>query len=172
MTVHAAKGLEFDTVFITGMEEGLFPHQNHSDAWELEEERRLFYVAITRAQRRVELSCARLRYRFGETESMRPSRFLVELGSEHLDEAPVRRRGSFSDAMARRQSAPVVRRRAASQPVAVRQADAGPRWSGQRVAHPKHGEGKVLAAVGEQLVVKFDSGKLVTVKSDAVTMIP
>jgi DNA helicase-2/ATP-dependent DNA helicase PcrA len=80
MTVHAAKGLEFDLVFVTGLEEGLFPHENSlSEADGLEEERRLMYVAITRARRRLHLSFAQSRMLHGQTRYGLPSRFLDEL---------------------------------------------------------------------------------------------
>ncbi len=80
MTVHAAKGLEFDCVFITGMEEGLFPHENSmSDREGLEEERRLMYVAITRARKRLYLSHSQTRMLHGQTRYNMKSRFFEEL---------------------------------------------------------------------------------------------
>ncbi len=80
MTVHAAKGLEFDCVFITGMEEGLFPHENSmSDRASLEEERRLMYVAITRARKRLYLSHSQTRMLHGQTRYNMKSRFFDEL---------------------------------------------------------------------------------------------
>ncbi|MDO9482095.1 MAG: 3'-5' exonuclease, partial [Hydrogenophaga sp.] len=80
MTVHAAKGLEFDVVFITGMEEGLFPHENAmNDRDGLEEERRLMYVAITRARKRLYLSHSQTRMLHGQTRYNMPSRFFDEL---------------------------------------------------------------------------------------------
>lgn len=86
MTVHASKGLEFTNVFITGMEEDLFPgQQSLSTPTALEEERRLFYVAITRAEKRVFLSFATTRYKNGQITSSRPSRFIDEIDSEFLD---------------------------------------------------------------------------------------
>jgi DNA helicase-2/ATP-dependent DNA helicase PcrA len=81
MTVHAAKGLEFDTVFVSGMEEGLFPHEgmgNDSDRDD-EEERRLFYVAITRAKRRLFLTLARIRKIYGSDYVSEPSSFLADI---------------------------------------------------------------------------------------------
>jgi DNA helicase-2/ATP-dependent DNA helicase PcrA len=80
MTVHSAKGLEFDAVFITGLEEGLFPHENSlSDGDGLEEERRLMYVAITRARKRLYLSFSQTRLLHGQTRYNIKSRFLEEL---------------------------------------------------------------------------------------------
>jgi DNA helicase-2/ATP-dependent DNA helicase PcrA len=80
MTVHSAKGLEFDAVFITGLEEGLFPHENSlADADGLEEERRLMYVAITRARRRLYLSFSQTRMLHGQTRYHVRSRFFDEL---------------------------------------------------------------------------------------------
>ena len=85
MTVHAAKGLEFETVFVTGLEEGLFPHENSaSDPGGLEEERRLMYVAMTRARRRLYLSLAQTRMLHGQTRYNIPSRFLSELPERSL----------------------------------------------------------------------------------------
>ena len=83
MTMHSAKGLEFPVVFIIGMEEGVFPHSRaFMDNEELEEERRLAYVGITRAEKRLFLSCARMRTLFGRTTANMPSRFLEEIPEE------------------------------------------------------------------------------------------
>ncbi|WP_313571203.1 UvrD-helicase domain-containing protein [Comamonas terrigena] len=85
MTVHASKGLEFDVVFIGGLEEGLFPHENAaSDKGGLEEERRLMYVAITRARKRLYLSHSQSRMLHGQTRFNLPSRFLDELPEANL----------------------------------------------------------------------------------------
>ena len=86
MTMHAVKGLEFDVVFITGLEEGLFPHSNSMfDESELEEERRLFYVAITRAKKVLYLTNARSRMLFGQIKSNLPSRFIEEINQEDVE---------------------------------------------------------------------------------------
>ncbi|WP_374276352.1 UvrD-helicase domain-containing protein [Azonexus sp.] len=81
MTVHAAKGLEFDVVFITGLEQGLFPHENSVNEGKdgMEEERRLMYVAVTRARRRLYLACAQTRMLHGQTRYCTPSSFLDEI---------------------------------------------------------------------------------------------
>lgn len=86
MTMHAVKGLEFDVVFITGLEEGLFPHSNSMfDESELEEERRLFYVAITRAKKVLYLTNARSRMLFGQIKFNLPSRFIEEINQEDIE---------------------------------------------------------------------------------------
>ena len=85
MTVHSAKGLEFPSVFIVGLEEGLFPNQMAQNSMrELEEERRLFYVAVTRAMDYCMLTFAKSRYRFGQFEFCEPSRFLKDVNSNYL----------------------------------------------------------------------------------------
>jgi len=85
MTVHAAKGLEFDAVFVTGLEDGLFPHENSlSEPRGLEEERRLMYVAMTRARERLMLTCAQSRMLHGKTRYALRSRFLDEVPDEHV----------------------------------------------------------------------------------------
>jgi DNA helicase II / ATP-dependent DNA helicase PcrA len=86
LTAHASKGLEFPVVFIIGMEEGLFPHsQSVGELSELEEERRLCYVAITRAKERVFMTNARFRLYFGNIQANLPSRFLSEIPKELMD---------------------------------------------------------------------------------------
>jgi DNA helicase-2/ATP-dependent DNA helicase PcrA len=82
MTLHAAKGLEFDNVFLCGLEEGLFPHQNSLDESQLEEERRLCYVGITRARKHLYLCHSKSRYRYGRRDSCIPSRFIGEIPPE------------------------------------------------------------------------------------------
>jgi DNA helicase-2/ATP-dependent DNA helicase PcrA len=86
MTLHSAKGLEFPMVFLPGMEEGMFPHSRSlGERAEVEEERRLCYVGITRARRELVLSAARFRRVFGEEKRSQLSRFLVEIPEELLD---------------------------------------------------------------------------------------
>jgi len=81
MTIHSSKGLEFDQVFLIGMEEGLFPHsQSMTSPTEIEEERRLMYVAITRAKKKLSMSHAKQRMYFGNLQMNMPSRFLIEAG--------------------------------------------------------------------------------------------
>ena len=86
MTLHSAKGLEFPVVFLVGMEEGLFPsYKSISEPNELEEERRLCYVGITRAKERLFMTCSRMRTTYGSTTVNQPSRFIKEIPSEYLE---------------------------------------------------------------------------------------
>lgn len=153
MTVHAAKGLEFDCVFITGLEEGLFPHENAlADVAGLEEERRLMYVAITRARKRLYLSHAQTRMLHGQTRYNIRSRFFEELPEDALkwltpqggarsgghaarawDDAPWERRT--------RTEAPAVT------PPAVSSSGSAFRV-GMRVFHNKFGEGTIVTLEG------------------------
>ncbi len=97
MSVHAAKGLEFASIFVVGLEENLFPSFMSKDSIEgTDEERRLFYVAITRAESYLTLSYAGSRVRHGRVQSNPPSRFLDEINSEHFDAPPTPRRGGGS----------------------------------------------------------------------------
>lgn len=86
MTVHASKGLEFPTVFVVGLEENIFPSAIVSTLRELEEERRLLYVAITRAEKHCVLTCAKNRFRYGKMEFGNPSRFIKEIDSAFIQE--------------------------------------------------------------------------------------
>ncbi len=87
MTIHSAKGLEFDTVYLIGAEEGLFPgYRSIGNEQDIEEERRLAYVAITRAKRKLTITSARQRLLFGQTQSLMVSRFVQEIDPEHVEE--------------------------------------------------------------------------------------
>jgi DNA helicase II / ATP-dependent DNA helicase PcrA len=98
MTIHAAKGLEFGCVFAAGLEEMLFPNaMSINTREELEEERRLFYVVVTRAKKKLWITYANTRYRFGSLVQNEPSRFIEEIPSQYLDR-------SFSGGGARNQS--------------------------------------------------------------------
>jgi len=140
MTVHSAKGLEFHTVFVTGLEEGLFPHENSlSEADGLEEERRLMYVAITRARRRLYLTQAQSRMLHGQTRYNIPSRFMGELPPELVQWlSPWRRRAVDVD--------DEEWDRVTSAPQATPPASA---WRiGQSVRHAKFGVGVIIDAEG------------------------
>jgi len=145
MTVHAAKGLEFHTVFITGLEQGLFPHQNSLDTeGGLDEERRLMYVALTRARRRLYLTFAQSRMLHGQVNYGMASNFLRELPQELLHwltprfepRAPGYGNGPGAQATPARERA-------------ERPAGAMGEWRiGQRVFHQKFGEGVVVDLKG------------------------
>ncbi len=95
MTIHAAKGLEFPAVFVAGMEEGIFPHANYeAEAAQLEEERRLAYVAITRARKRLYLTYASTRRTYGSVQANPVSRFVGEIPQEHVKAIGVGAAGS------------------------------------------------------------------------------
>jgi len=85
MTVHASKGLEFKYVFITGLEDGLFPHQKDNKTEDAEEERRLFYVALTRAKEKLFLSFANFRTIFGSRQINTPSEFIADIPADILE---------------------------------------------------------------------------------------
>ncbi len=98
MTIHSSKGLEFPVVFIAGMEEGLFPHSRATLApLELEEERRLCYVAITRAKDRLIMTHAKYRTIFGRTETNLPSRFIYEMPQDILQIQPLFESNYFNE---------------------------------------------------------------------------
>ncbi len=146
MTVHAAKGLEFHTVFITGLEEGLFPHQNSLDSGDLDEERRLMYVAITRARRRLYLTFAQSRMLHGQVHYGMASSFLRELPEELMLWLTPRfeARRSFATGRAETESYVAAFGGAQKAPPAP---DA--LWRiGQRVFHQKFGEGTVTGIEG------------------------
>ncbi|CAM3366046.1 DNA helicase II [Halomonas lysinitropha] len=144
MTLHSAKGLEFPVVFIAGVEEGLFPHKmSMEEPGRLEEERRLCYVGLTRAMRKLYLTHAELRRLHGKETFQRASRFLRELPEETLEE--VRLRGQISRPVTAGRPAVGLSRQAS-----VNGGDELPSLSlGQRVSHPVFGEGVILNAEGE-----------------------
>ena len=161
MTVHASKGLEFDVVFIGGLEEGLFPHENAmSDKGGLEEERRLMYVAITRARKRLYLSHSQSRMLHGRTTFNLPSRFLDELPEASLKWLTAKQPGfgtftpkfGAGGAYAQSTRSPFGSKSAevfANPEVPVQKAVPGHGITkGATVFHTKFGEGKVLSVEG------------------------
>jgi DNA helicase-2/ATP-dependent DNA helicase PcrA len=161
MTVHSAKGLEFDAVFITGLEEGLFPHENSmSDHDGLEEERRLMYVAITRARKRLYLSFSQTRMLHGQTRYHVKSRFFDELPEQHLKWLTPKNQGFGSGYVREYQAAwargsglgSVVgagRVESPSMPAYVpKTAPSHGFRSGQGVFHNKFGEGVIVTLEG------------------------
>ena len=177
MTIHSAKGLEFPTVFVVGLEENLFPNQmTVGNPREIEEERRLFYVAITRAQFHCFITYARNRFHFGKMEFANPSRFLHDIDAEFVHfiggsstrrsnevELPWMKKCSFVDTWRKPDEQP-SRSNYQPNPV-VQQAPSGftrvststPATSlrnhslkpGQHIQHERFGEGEVLKVEGQ-----------------------
>lgn len=165
MTIHAAKGLEFPAVYVVGLEENLFPSQlsvNSRD--ELEEERRLFYVAITRAEKKLTLSYANSRFRWGNLISNEPSRFIDELDMQHIEESGIRKPTfdvSFNQTVERWDSNPVPRTGSifSKEPSNLKKVtspevknfagdDTSDIQTGMEVEHQRFGIGKVLLVEG------------------------
>ncbi|MGN0046504.1 MAG: ATP-dependent helicase [Eggerthellaceae bacterium] len=184
MTVHAAKGLEFDVVFVAGMEESIFPHMSSSfDPAGLEEERRLAYVAITRARKRLFITCAQSRQLFGQTNCNPQSRFLMEiplelrtnsgLGSTGFSGTGWEKRGSRRGISGSGSEAGEGRVFGGGRSVSARTNTNGGRTksfsaadhkkaaasqefrAGDTVDHKVFGRGKVLKVDGDMLTVKF-----------------
>jgi len=153
MTLHTAKGLEFPVVFLTGLEDGVFPHlRSLGDAAELEEERRLAYVGITRARQRLYLSRAQVRSSWGAPAYNPPSRFLEEIPAELLE---------WRRAQATPVFAPSRPQRGRAEPKPVPHVTAG-----DRVAHDTYGLGRVVATsgFGDKAKADIDFGGDVGVK--------
>jgi DNA helicase-2/ATP-dependent DNA helicase PcrA len=162
MSVHAAKGLEYRSVFVVGMEEKLFPSQMAMDTIEgLDEERRLFYVAITRAEQFLTLSYANTRYRWGKMLMNEPSRFLTEVPAESVENTSYSRRSEKSEydpleqQRARVTGITPIRKRGTAKftkpkmdPSKFRPNTADEIEVGQLVMHLKFGEGKVTKVDG------------------------
>ncbi len=173
-TLHAAKGLEFDTVFVVGLEEGLLPlTRDDADEDSLEEERRLAYVGMTRARRRLYLTMARMRRLHGQTMAGRPSPFLLDVPEDEVDDrtakagrdpyrmrvAPPRRDGARPFVAPRPAASPPPAPAPSSRP--ARRSTEREGWRpGLKVDHPTFGRGVVLQVQGSgaqiRLVVYFD----------------
>jgi DNA helicase-2/ATP-dependent DNA helicase PcrA len=144
MTLHTAKGLEFPTVFLTGMEDGIFPHsRTFDDKNEIEEERRLAYVGLTRAEQRLYISRAEYRSSWGAPNYNPPSRFLDEIPEDLIEWRNVGR-SSFTSSVrtSRVASAPPPRATGKKSSAMVLEV-------GQRVSHDTFGLGKVISLAGE-----------------------
>ncbi len=157
MTMHNAKGLEFPVVFIAGMEDSIFPHHRAlGDLDELEEERRLCYVAMTRAQSRLYLTSAWHRTLFGGTNANPPSRFLRELPSELIEDRSIERGGPSRRSLAR------VGAKSQYRPASRQdEDDEGDELGvGDRILHPRFGPGQILELAGkpgsEEAIIRFD----------------
>jgi len=139
-TIHNAKGLEFNTIFLVGLEEDIFPHINAKmNADDIEEERRLFYVGMTRAKEHLHLSASNQRFIFGALRYMRPSRFIQEIPSEYISKASSPKRQPHPQIVYKKSSFS----------------------SGDTVLHPHFGIGKVCAvlqtSVGDAYEVLFSN---------------
>ncbi len=146
MTIHSAKGLEFPVVFLVGMEDGIFPHSNSMfEQKGMEEERRLCYVGMTRAEERLYLSRAQVRLRFGERKLNPPSQFIEEIPKELLDGATDTR----SDM--------------AKEEAMINDDNSGTDYAiGQKIVHPRWGIGIILSIRGDnnpELKIAFEHGK-------------
>ena len=182
MTIHSAKGLEFGTVFIVGMEEGLFPSQMVSgNPREMEEERRLCYVAITRAKTHCYLSHAQCRFRYGKMEFSSPSRFLDDIDTRYIDRknSMFTTRRSVSDEVElpwkrntpsprvsitsppRAVPSPTTPRTPQLQPIVAKGNGGGTLSVGQHIVHNRFGHGEVIKMEGsgenEKATVRFDN---------------
>lgn len=178
MTLHSAKGLEFSQVFIAGVEDGLFPSVRSMESEErLEEERRLCYVGITRARKRLYLIHTQMRRLYNNLTYSKPSRFLEEIPENLLRYEGVKKKSySFGNDTyshpaqkpAQRPPQVVIKPQAAVKPglppKPVQNEDAGKLQNGMRVSHPKFGQGTVTAKTGSGnaavLTVEFDNGEV------------
>ena len=170
MTMHSAKGLEFTNVFLVGAEEGIFPGiKAIGEADEMEEERRLCYVAITRAKKKLCISCARQRMLFGKTTANRVSRFIDEIPEEHIEKRNIPRGYGFGEkSTVQREYGQRPSYQTKSRPVsapvqaAAKSAPAPSFKVGERVRHRAFGDGQItkMTPMGnDQLIeISFDGG--------------
>ena len=156
MTIHAAKGLEFDTVFMPAWEEGIFPNEKSVDEGGLEEERRLAYVAITRARKRAVISNAMTRMVFGSRQYNSPSRFITEMDNRYLDFQGGARPQRTTYTSAPRRVAPRI---------------TTDTMVGKLVSHSELGHGTVIAENGDVLTVAFGKHGMKNVMKSYVTVL-
>lgn len=151
MTVHSAKGLEFDAVFITGLEEGLFPHENSSSEQDgLEEERRLMYVAITRARKRLFISYAQTRMLHGQMRYNMASHFLDELPEEAVKHLSAPKSQSHDWFASPKKAAWMDAPESGANRIAQQISQKAAQWRiGQSVRHAKFGEGVIVSVEGD-----------------------
>ena len=156
MTIHAAKGLEFDTVFLPAWEEGVFPNEKSIDDGSIEEERRLAYVAITRARRRAVISNAMTRMVFGSRQYNSPSRFITEMDNRYLD---------FQG------GAPHAYSTSYNVKTKIKSHDVPKTMVGKLVSHNEMGHGTVIAENGEVLTVAFGKCGIKNVMKSYLTIL-
>jgi DNA helicase-2/ATP-dependent DNA helicase PcrA len=165
MTVHAAKGLEFDLVFIPGLEDSVFPSAKSLDNKEaVEEERRLMYVATTRAKKRLILSFAKSRYVYGDYQMQAPSRFLKEIPESEIDFEEY----SFSNNYFQNNNFQNFQTKNSQSFKAKKEEDS---LIGKRVFHQKFGYGKVIEIDGNKLEISFEKTGNKTVIKDFITIV-
>lgn len=177
MTIHSAKGLEFDYVFVTGMEEGIFPHTNSIQEHNIEEERRLAYVAITRARKRLYMTHAQTRRTFNNSQANPHSRFIDEMPKNLIDHEGIGSRGisgtgwekrgdrcgTYGSGLGEEMYAGQVFGKQNRTPSKGNLSNSNKKASasiefcvGDKVDHKTFGTGKVLEVNGDKLVVRFD----------------
>lgn len=158
MTIHAAKGLEFDTVFLPAWEEGIFPNEKSIGEGAIEEERRLAYVAITRARRRCIISNAMSRMIFGSRQYNSPSRFITEIDNRYLDfQGSSPRTTTYRPTVSQSYDA-----RPKPRPTIA------PSTKGKMVSHPEMGMGVVIDESGDILTIAFKTRGIKKVARDYV----
>jgi len=187
MTIHMAKGLEFPHLYLAGLEEGLFPSNMSIETPEdIEEERRLFYVALTRAEKTASIFWSQTRYKWGSAESKVPSRFIKELDEQYVDSTEanfmdeplieqgqsVFKRQSTKPSFSSRSSTQTIRSRQQRQPLKKAQPTVNPDFTpdppekiekGHMVMHQRFGRGQITHIEGEgtnkKATVQFASGR-------------
>lgn len=158
MTMHAAKGLEFPVVFIIGMEENVFPHSRSiGDNDEMEEERRLAYVGITRAEERLYLTCAQSRTLFGRSGYNNPSRFIVEISDDIVEHVTLKQSAGTGRSQTTRRSVSSTTRPAVERPAYKSSGGDKLGWAtGDKAVHKKWGQGTVVSVRGEGESMEID----------------
>ncbi|MDP2838272.1 MAG: 3'-5' exonuclease, partial [Candidatus Moranbacteria bacterium] len=168
MTVHSAKGLEFPVVFILGLEEGIFPHSRSAlSPTELEEERRLMYVGLTRAKEKICLLYTEQRTIFGSTQVNPPSRFIAEIPSHLIDEQAMKRSGmmgkrhfkrsfhSFPVASKKLSFGKMVKQETTTSDETLSPLAPGDVRPGDMVEHPQFGSGLIVSIAGTLATIAF-----------------
>jgi len=170
MTLHAAKGLEFDVVFLPGWEEGLFPHQravDESGSKGLEEERRLAYVGITRAKKILYITHAANRRVYGQWQNSVPSRFIGELPAEHIDKLPGGIYGAPDKKAWQDEVTAIFKSTGSPHPDPLPKGE-GKYRVGTRVFHQKFGYGRVQSVNGSHIEIAFEKAGVKKVLADFI----
>ena len=168
MTIHSAKGLEFPNVFMVGCEEGIFPGMRAiGEPDEMEEERRLCYVAMTRAKKKLYVSCTKQRMLFGKTTANRVSRFVDEIPDDLIDKRGIPTGYGYSEKSRLQNefaySRPAYKQKPVTTPAAPKPKATAPEFKvGDRVLHKAFGEGSLrkMTPMGNDYLIEieFDSG--------------